>query len=658
MTFPEQATAAANIRRAYLVRRVRYAILKAECQAGKFGAYQELIRLMLLHGDVQHAYILCGSSELSLYEQVLRDTLAEHGDAFRSGQIKVLFRQHFKNAVLDVTNALIVVDESHLDQTQGQELGKFLARYGLSLDGNPAPLQAQNTYMLSVDATPYAELAAMTHKETPHEKHVETLQPGPGYYGLTNYKYDRKLLPTFSIASEPARFERLLFGMEQKYVLMRLRTVKNAREPHEETVKAICRRNGFNCLYYTAERTEINILHDASSPLPSLENAPAVTTVVIVKGRLYAGQVVPKEHIGLVWEGAKNSKTDSLVQGLPGRMCGYRFGAAKPLIFVPESALKEHPTKVIKASEMGRAVMDYPLAIPTKGTNLGTSRNPVRPTNGKTQCPPFRFNLPNADEDEWTPHTEGWSDMTDRQKGTYCLGIFQQEHNLAQLREAPFLTAEQKQEILGFLGSANPDTHVRNLTGTSQLAYFKDLLQAHETHTTPAEHISDCPSMTFVIPHRGYRGIGSNPNHVYVLFYTYASSGARQIVTAPLLSRIPKTNGKSIFSQHELATQTTVVAGGGLTFDEASIASPARFEAALREYLRLYTTQQVLGVSPFLVSNNDRFKFLKETFYYTSPRQNAVKDILRRVGPEFGLSLKIHYARSADTYFNVKKITW
>ena len=161
----QQITAATNIRSEFLAKRFRYAMLIARCQAGKTGAFQELIRLMLLNGDINRAYILCGSSETELRDQAHADTRKANPVAYARGDIKVLFRQDFKGAEMDVTRALIVVDESHLDQTQKQELYHFLDRHGLSMEGDPRVLAENDTFMLSVDATPYSELSALLHKE-------------------------------------------------------------------------------------------------------------------------------------------------------------------------------------------------------------------------------------------------------------------------------------------------------------------------------------------------------------------------------------------------------------------------------------------------------------------------------------------------------------
>ena len=130
MPYSEQISAATSIRTVFLKKELRYAMLIARCQAGKTGAFQELIRLMLANGDINRAYILCGSSETELRDQAREDTEKANPVAYARGDVKVLFRQDFKGADMDITRALIVVDESHLDQTQNQELDQFLARHG------------------------------------------------------------------------------------------------------------------------------------------------------------------------------------------------------------------------------------------------------------------------------------------------------------------------------------------------------------------------------------------------------------------------------------------------------------------------------------------------------------------------------------------------
>jgi hypothetical protein len=374
MFHPNQVLAASHIHSSFLSG-TRCALLSAKCQSGKTGTFQSLIKAMLDAGDATHAYVLCGSSETELKKQAVSDTQAANRSYYDAGRIEVIFHQDFKHAELDITDALIIVDESHMVQTKEQQLHRFLAKHGVFLDGNPKALEESNAFLLSVDATPYSEIAALREEETPFVKHVEELAAGDGYYGLAEYERDGLLKPTFSISKAPERFETLLQGVGSKYVLLRLNRSK-ANKENEAVLRGLCKRLSFPVLLYTGEKTQIAVTRAEQKrfsrggrEIGCLEDAPLVTTVVIVRGRLRAGKVVPKMHVGFVWEGANKSKTDVLVQGLVGRMCGYAFGAEKPMLYVPVTALIP--------DELGQVLCGD---LPKTATNLRASAT----TNGKS----------------------------------------------------------------------------------------------------------------------------------------------------------------------------------------------------------------------------------------------------------------------------------
>ena len=664
----EQSVAAASILAVFVAKAIRYAILDAECQSGKTGAYQELIRLMLLSGEIQRVYILCGSSEIGLREQAIKDTKKANQASYESEKIKVLFRQDFKGQTMDITNALIVVDESHLDQGQNQELSKFLAVHGLSMDGNPAKLKDKNAFILSVDATPYTELAALKHGETPFKKHVEMLVPGPTYFGHAEYRFGGLLETTYDISKNQARFRSMLVAKGRKWALVRLTHGKHASS-EEAAIKAICVSSGFPFLYYTEDKTEVAITKDEQERLgaaiPCLEDAPEKPSVVIIRGRLRAGKVVPKKHISFVWEGAKNSNTDVIVQGLLGRMCGYEFGESKPLIFVPADFLKSHPNKVIKASESDRSLMGPHIAMPLKGTNLKKSHVSAAATNGTTECPPLRLTWDDEDED-WCftyKYEEEFGHGSDRiEYGRRCHKIL--SNNLHLIRDSPNYTAEQKEEILEQITRFDPAVPhsfaLRNLHGESQTNWFKKLLTAHESSTATGELIDDCRPLNFVVTYRGYKGAHANQRHLYFIFYTKANGGGGGVAAVNLKSRIPTTNGKSHFSLQAGTTDKPLVAGGVVGFDESKLKTPAALEQSLRDYLTLYRTSELI-VARQIQSNKERFSLNKKAFHYKSSKENDVEIVCKKLNTEFGVKLAIKYSRSSageDGHFNVKTITW
>ena len=652
----EQISAAMNIATVFTAEKFRYALLRAPCQSGKSGAFHYLIKDMLKKDLIQRAYILCGSTETELRDQAKSDAVKLNSEFYKednTGQIQVYFRQDFEKARLDTTNALIIVDESHLVQGQNQTLCEFLGRYGITMDGNPDPLKEKNTYFLSVDATPYSELSAMTHKES-HVKHIEELLPGKGYYGLKNYIYDGRQKETFSIGSDPARFEQLLFThCAKKYALMRFTKGKKSAAD-EIAVMNICKARGFNMRYFTQERKDITIAN--------LETAPSVPTVVIFRGCLRAGKVVPKKHIGLVWEGSANSKTDALVQGLPGRMCGYEpmFGDAKPMCYVPPSSLKENEKGVVKASEMRRATMGHPIAQPLKATNLKKAHVAPATVNGTTECPPLRLNWDGSDDDwsftdKFDPKYRSGADRLDI--GRSCHDLLSK--NLDLIRNNPNYSDEQKKEILEQITKIDLATAhsfaLRHLEGDSQSNWFKKLRTAHETNTATGELIDECRPLNFVVTYRGYKGAHSNTRHLYVIFYTKANGGGAGIMGANLDSRIAHTNGRSVFSFHEAATKEPAVAAGAYCLFAEDIKNQEALSKALSRYLVLARTDAHFTKS--ISCNKDAFRFSIKAF------PNGKKDVQKicsRLGTEFGIkmSVKGKKGRTTEGFFNLAEISW
>ena len=659
MPFPEQSTAASNIFTVFRKGKLRYAMLVAFCQAGKTGAYQDLIRMMLAEGNISQVYILCGSNETELRSQAHEDTKAANPAAYASGAIKVVFRQDFKDFTMNIANVLIVVDESHMDQTQGQELDRFLARHGLTMDGNPKTLNEKNAFIVSVDATPYSELAALKHEES-FSKHVEMLAPGEKYFGLSDYFYADFVKPTFDITEDPQRFLSLL--KDNKYGIMRLQNGEKASQQEMKAVE-ICTRNGGKVYYYTAEKTEIAITAAQKAMLNlklCLDDMPNVPSLVIIRGRLRAGNVVPKKHVGFVWEGATFSKTDTLEQALPGRMCGYDFGEEKPLIFLPPSSLKRHEGKVVKASEIERAIMGFPVVLPMNATNLKKGHVANRATNGKTQCPPLRLTWDTEDDDwhftekfeEKYKHGDDRKDIQDK-----CYAVLLK--NLDLIRHSPNYSSKQKDEILSSIVPYGArSAHIRNMQGDSQLAYFTQLREAYMAGTAPAEHIAEQDPLNFIVTYKGYKSPFANHRHFYVVFYTDASNGTSpNLMAVDIKSRIPVTNGKSVFSVHDTHVDKPLVAGGVVGLDETKLKSPLLLESALREYLYLYSISD-LTVSRCIQSNKERFTLSKKDFHYMSSKQNDVEKLCGTLSREFGVKLKVSYTRSGEKHFNIKKIEW
>ena len=81
----------------------------------------------------------------------------------------------------------------------------------------------------------------------------------------------------------------------------------------------IARSNDYE--YISVFATKVG--ESASESLEFLKTKPQKQTVVHICGKARMGQVLDKTHIGMVYEQSENPNTDTILQGLLGRMCGY-----------------------------------------------------------------------------------------------------------------------------------------------------------------------------------------------------------------------------------------------------------------------------------------------------------------------------------------------
>jgi hypothetical protein len=701
---PTQLAAASSILRVFAAGDVHYALLCAEMQSGKTGSFQCLASKALGEGLVDRVYIICGSAERVLRDQAHADSRHYNAAAYAAGTLKVLFRQDFARAAINTHRTLLIVDESHLDSSYGQQMQQFLHRHGLNLAGTSAAMRANQTYICSVSATPYAERAKIADGSA-LPKHVEVLQPGPGYFGLSDYKAAGLLRPSFDITERGAEFLELLRGAGPKWILFRALDPKTIA-----AVRPLCAAAGVPVMEFTSKRQDIG------ANMERLEAPPSVTTLVILKGKCRVGKVVPKQHIAFVWEDSDAPNTDTLVQALPGRMCGYAdaFGAEKPLLFVPAHNLDERHTALTldegrdgnHVSELDRhaACAAGKAAIPLHGNNL---IGPAPPKVHKIltyQCPPMKLPTPpvGATKTELLIHVR---------------------NSVAALTAEPnwrVLTADQQTEILyaiGAPGAVRPAgavladrfdrerLHTRTLTdagaGSSDvmLDYFKEVTEAHAAHSAAAEsrmawrsreeehHDVSCVVFHLVKASRD----GLTAGDFYVVFNTYA---APALIAIHRPTRIPKTRPDTVFDEvaevipakeedeeeedaedpvavraesHEASHRPSstsradaeeaapAAAGGGylgIRIPDAVSDSPAAF--------RMLLLQHVHGVTGSIPILGAKLRLNKAAYGWLGGQKKTLGPLLKEIGDAKGIRLAVDFGTGPDydNYMYLKAISW
>lgn len=581
---------------------LRYVMLRAPLQSGKTGSYQYLIRLMLQLGVIDRAYVLCGSHERELLEQVEQDVKDWHGAAALNRTVHVLFRQHFKKRTMMTRRTLIVNDESHLDCQFDQQLHRFLARHGLSMAGTTDAMRENHTYIVSVSATPFAEESVMAHGDS-LPKALVRLQAGDGYYGPMEYYRDGLLREVYSVATAEGqtRFVEEIQRVtdQRKYVLIRLcegRVIgdKRRRDAKEQAGQVVSAAKENEIILDTLEEMEragqIQLLRFTSKvakkdqqvaitrseqvmhrqkwgrTIPCLEDMPELPTVILLDGRLRCGKRVPKKHIGMTWDTSASSNTDVILQGLVGRMCGYRGHEVyhvpmdrddRPVLYTSHDLFYKKEDAALPLSDLGRFVYEprehqrRDCMIPRFATHLVREEieTVVKNAQGTVvhPCVPIRFFL--SEEDVQRLPIASFSDLRNMCFDTFVSDL---EFNV---NENDDLTEEQKEEILTKLSQMNgSDAHVRRLQDSSQTGFYRHVLDAIKHHTSVEKGtISNTPFITFCIIFEGYEGVAQTHSTdragtVYVCIYTEAEG---RHSTIPLPTRIPRHNGLTHFIRRE-----------------------------------------------------------------------------------------------------------
>jgi hypothetical protein len=614
--FPQQSDAAFAALTIFLT--LRYVLFRADVQSGKTGAYHGIIRTMMERGLIDRAYILCGSHETELRSQCHED-VKEHHPVHAQPRIRVIFRQDFKKNTMMTCRALIVVDETHLVAEKDQTLSRFLGKHGLSMAGTTKHMVDNETYILSVSATPHAEESAMIHGDS-GEKGRVVMSPGKGYYGPKNYYEDghvREVYPLHDFRGK-YNFSLLLNRLSEQgpsYLLFRVS--KNKQMKHLQARLADW-KNPLQIVEFNSEKKdkdrEIVLTrkeqqdHETKwhTRIPCLEEQPAVMTVVFLKGRLRCGKRIPKQYVSLAWEMSKHANTDTIIQSLLGRLSGYDVPERKPLIFLPPALLQRQDKSVVPLSDLERYLYSNDVEelerrglmktaseedrskiaqmIPRYASHI-VPGNVIRKTN-RSPCPPIRFTIPLE-----RLVSDAEIDKTIKQ---HCLTMMQE--NPEWISRHAVLTTEQKQEILSGLSQCR-DAHIRHYRGTSNQGMYTAHTIAFETQTASSEHIDGFPFVTFCVVHGDFQAnerarFRPTEGEVYAILYTESPGLFRAIHRG---SRIPLHSGATHFSIQELSHEdepilSACVAGSGYGFSSAIFHDPEALYQQFDHFIRIAKT--------------------------------------------------------------------
>ena len=382
---------------------IRWVVLLAQMQSGKTDTFLfvccELIRI----GKVENAVIFSGNSETDLKTQLITKVQGQDSEFYNkyslyledNEQLNTRQRQPIiekikqnisviwgtelnKTNKIEYSKTLFVWEEAHYAQTMNQCPDKFLDKIGISANGDKIVLQEKDNYVLSVSATPFSEYSDIYHFE--QCKKIIYMQPGAGYNSVQTILESGKLKPFSNI--ETGLVTALSTPYDStKYALVRI-TNKN-----ENAVKKIISQ------FPSWKQVIYDSLGDSKTRDIGIEtwkqmnNVPEQNTVILLRGKCRMGKNLEKKHIAFVMETVKSANTDTILQGLLGRVCGYSEGSDKIDVYLHN--------KIIKSNEIERyiSLVNGESIIPSKATNI------AKTTIYKTKYPIIPFKVQNMEYD-------------------------------------------------------------------------------------------------------------------------------------------------------------------------------------------------------------------------------------------------------------------
>lgn len=352
----------------------RYAVLMAQMQSGKTDVFLAVGALLFTNNLCENIVIFSGNAEIAMKNQhqdlIEREKfcnkmvalLEDFGYStetqlktreFLMTKIKVIWGGDLDkgSSIVPKKDTFYVWDESHFAQSKGNRTEKFLRSINVAVNGDTAGLVENNNYFMSVSATPTSEY--IDNFKLNQKKIIVYMEPGEGYIGVRNL-LDSGLIENFDDYKDCLKLA-INECPNNKYIIIR------ASEKHSDTIRQICEVNGANCMTYnqtTTERTNIN--RDIIDIIPNRK------TVVIIKGLLTMGQRLNKPNVSAVIETRETSNTDTIVQGLLGRICGYY-----------RNQIKVYLHRDISFDELEKFIFmhtDGVISCPSKGMNVKFSK--------------------------------------------------------------------------------------------------------------------------------------------------------------------------------------------------------------------------------------------------------------------------------------------
>jgi hypothetical protein len=306
-------------------------LFQAQMQSGKTGC-ASLVAFKMIHEKmVDSCHLFCGMSDTALKQQWKND-IRTHGtnylkslpekntelaNKFKKLSQNVYFNRDLRHitSIDAIQNSIILVDEIHYGATAQSALHTVFHKLGLQtiLEGNECPeLLLNNIYILSITAT-RANEDSIYHTSPEAQKNWGRvyMEPGIGYKGVVDY-YDEGLISNNFKLQSTNRDK--IISLLDKYKLLQKYFIIRAVTEQKIYIIELLKELNIKFIFHNRH---------TSSYKPFFNVEPSEFTVVLIQGKFRLGNQLNKQYICGVFESSNKMNNDTLLQALPGRVCGY-----------------------------------------------------------------------------------------------------------------------------------------------------------------------------------------------------------------------------------------------------------------------------------------------------------------------------------------------
>ena len=331
-------------------KRTNHVILAASMQCGKtavMNAICNILSLSMIDKDLNiKKYIFAtGMNDVQLKHQTMtrafqqiigadeENVCFDLSKATKKSKYFFLKNSDLLKGKLSLKNSLLMMDEVQYGSNEKNNLTKFLINNGVDWKDKQS-LSGNNTYIVSVSATPFNEMVS----DTLNVKKIINIKKDSNYVGVTEFLKNDMIMEA---SNDDVQNGSIFYYIDEAYnrmiketqgcgiIFIRTRDFNRIKETLtvRERFDIIELYASGSCIDYSLINDAIEKMVGKYEYLQSRNNTKnkVKPIIVLIKGAFRAGVTIPtrhKDYVYMVYDYSVNAETTA--QALLGRMCGYR----------------------------------------------------------------------------------------------------------------------------------------------------------------------------------------------------------------------------------------------------------------------------------------------------------------------------------------------